>query len=237
MRLGNLFTLRLSIDQAWEALLDIERLALCVPGARLVEGVDGEYHGVVKVQVGAAAAEYDGWLRFTDVDEAARRIVVHAVGTESRDGSQAAAWVTASLTSAGDATSVTVETELTVSGKLGRFGAGVMTDAAAALLKQFAQRLEEAPAPPETRRPSAPTPAPGAPAPPDPSLPQTVRGKSRRFPVGFASNHPAAGPWLPAGLIGVMGAMAVAPNRRWRWALAAVGAGLVLAGQRRSSST
>jgi len=226
LRFGNLFTVRLPIDQVWGALLDIQRIAPCVPGARLVEVADGEYRGVMRVQVGTAAAEYDGWLRVTEVDEAARRIAVHAIGAETRDGSQAAASVTASLAPAGGATSVTVDTELSVRGRLGQFGAGVMTDVAASLFKEFARRLEQAPHPV-----AAPTPPPMV----TPTAAPTIASASP--PVGSASSRPATGSWLPAGLVAVLAVMAVVPRRRWRWALAALGAGLVAAGQRRSSST
>ena len=203
MRLRNLVTIRRPVDDVWDALLGVDR------------------EGALSVKVGATAVEFRGTLRFADVDQASRRIVVHATGT-ARDGNQASATVTASLTPSGAGTAVALETDLAVGGKLAQFGAGVMTDVAADLVKQFAARLEAAP---PRAAPSAPSPAPAAPA---------------VAPTAHAAASPPPPPvdWkLAAGMIAVLAATAWAGNRKVRWALAAVGAGLVVARQRSSSST
>lgn len=230
MRLGNLFTLRLPVGEAWKALLDVERMAPCVPGAQLLEATGDEYKGVVKVTVGAAVAEYRGSLRITEIDKTAHRIVVHATGAELRGRGQASATVTASLTPSGNGgTAVALSTDLTVGGKLSQFGAGVMTDVSVAVLNQFVQRLEHDLAlVPAVSAP--PAPAPPAPAPAQP------RAEGAVPPVELPHPPSRRHIWAPVGLIGVLAGMAVVRRRRSRWALAAIGAGLVVAGQRASSS-
>jgi carbon monoxide dehydrogenase subunit G len=160
MRIDNSFTVGLPAEDAWKVLLDVERIAPCMPGAELQEITEDEYRGVVKVKLGAITAQYKGAVRFAEIDEAGRRIVLRAEGRETRGQGNASATVTATLRPAGDGrTEVAIETDLTISGKIAQFGRGVMADVSSKLLDQFATCLEstilagEAP---------APAPSPGA---------------------------------------------------------------------------
>ncbi len=143
MRIDNSFTVGLPAEDAWKVLLDVERIAPCMPGAELQEIVDDTYRGVVKVKLGAITAQYKGAVRFAEVDEAGRRIVLRAEGRETRGQGNASATVTATLRPAGDGrTEVSIETDLTISGKIAQFGRGVMADVSSKLLDQFATCLE-----------------------------------------------------------------------------------------------
>ena len=143
MRIDNSFAVGLPVDDAWKVLLDIERIAPCIPGAELEEVTDDEYRGVVKVKLGAITAQYAGAVSFSEIDEAARRVVLRAQGTETKGQGKAAATVTASLRPAGDdRTQVSVETDLTISGRIAQFGRGVLADVSAKLLGEFARCLE-----------------------------------------------------------------------------------------------
>ena len=161
MRIDNSFTVGLPAEDAWKVLLDVERIAPCMPGAQLQEVAGEEYRGVVKVKLGAITAQYKGAVRFAEVDEAARRIVLRAEGRETRGQGNASATVTATLRPAGEGrTEVAIETDLTISGKIAQFGRGVMADVSSKLLNEFATCLErtilsgDAPAPAAT--PGAP---------------------------------------------------------------------------------
>lgn len=154
MRIDNSFTVGLPAEDAWKVLLDVERIAPCMPGAELQEVAGEEYRGVVKVKLGAITAQYKGAVHFAEVDEAGRRIVLRAEGRETRGQGNASATVTATLRPAGEGrTEVAIETDLTISGKIAQFGRGVMADVSTKLLDQFATCLEstilagEAPAP------------------------------------------------------------------------------------------
>jgi carbon monoxide dehydrogenase subunit G len=137
------FTVPASVDDAWAAFNDLERIAPCFPGASLTS-YDGEsFEGLVKVKLGPISLQYAGAGRFAERDEAAHRAVIEAKGKDKRGNGTAAATITASLTSAGDAgTDVTVTTDLTITGKPAQFGRGVMQDVSDKLLGQFASCLE-----------------------------------------------------------------------------------------------
>jgi carbon monoxide dehydrogenase subunit G len=143
MRIDNSFTVGLPAEDAWKVLLDVERIAPCMPGAELQEITEDEYRGVVKVKLGAITAQYKGAVRFAEVDEAGRRIVLRAEGRETRGQGNASATVTAALRPAGEGrTEVAIETDLTISGKIAQFGRGVMADVSSKLLGEFARCLE-----------------------------------------------------------------------------------------------
>jgi carbon monoxide dehydrogenase subunit G len=143
MRIDNSFTVGLPAEDAWKVLLDVERIAPCMPGAELQEITEDEYRGVVKVKLGAITAQYKGAVRFAEVDEAGRRIVLRAEGRETRGQGNASATVTATLRPAGEGrTEVAIETDLTISGKIAQFGRGVMADVSSKLLTEFATCLE-----------------------------------------------------------------------------------------------
>lgn len=144
MLIDNSFTVGLSAEDAWKVLLDVERIAPCMPGAELQEITDDEFRGVVKVKLGAITAQYKGAVRFAEVDEADHRLVLKAEGRETRGQGNASARVTATLRPAGDGrTEVAISTDLTVSGKIAQFGRGVLADVSSKLLADFARCLED----------------------------------------------------------------------------------------------
>jgi len=142
VELVNKFRVPVSVDQAWEVLTDVERVAPCIPGAQLLS-VDGdEFTGVVKVKVGPITVQYKGKAFFEEKDTSARRAVIIANGKETRGQGNAAALVTAELKDEGDSTSCVLTTDLSISGKAAQFGRGVLSDVATKLIGQFADRLE-----------------------------------------------------------------------------------------------
>jgi uncharacterized protein len=131
------------IEDAWTVLLDVERIAPCMPGAELT-AVDGdEYKGIVKIKVGPITAQYQGVARILEADEATRTIVIKAEGRDTRGQGNASATVTATMRPDGDATVVAIDTDLNVSGKVAQFGRGVMADVSSKLLAQFAGCLHD----------------------------------------------------------------------------------------------
>jgi carbon monoxide dehydrogenase subunit G len=147
--LADSFTLPLPIDRAWDLLTDLERIAPCLPGAQLTE-IEGDLHrGKVKIKVGPITAQFGGVARFTEKDDQNYRAVITAEGREARGQGNAQALVTASLTSVdgadgpGSATTVTVLTDLTISGKVAQFGRGVIADVSTKLISQFVANVEK----------------------------------------------------------------------------------------------
>jgi carbon monoxide dehydrogenase subunit G len=141
MDLHNTFTVAVPPAEAWAVLTDLERIAPCMPGARLTE-VDGdEFKGEVKIKVGPITATYKGVARFVERDEAGLRAVLRAEGRDARQGN-AHATITATLEPAGDGTSVTVATDLTISGKVAQLGRGMLGEVSTKLIGQFVESLD-----------------------------------------------------------------------------------------------
>lgn len=142
MELTNDFRVDVPIEQAWQVLTDVERIAPCMPGAQLT-GVEGDdYLGTVKVKVGPITAQYKGKAAFQEKDEAAHRAVIKAEGRETRGQGNANAVITAVLREDGSGTAVSVSTDLTITGKAAQFGRGVLADVSSKLLQQFVKCLE-----------------------------------------------------------------------------------------------
>ena len=143
MELHHEFTVPVPVDEAWPALLDIERVAPCLPGA-VVEDYDGKtVTGSVKVKVGPVTVAYRGTAVFEEQDETAHRMVLLAGGRETRGQGTARATVTATLTERDGATAVSVHTDLTVTGRPAQFGRGVLAEVGDRLVGQFAICLAE----------------------------------------------------------------------------------------------
>jgi uncharacterized protein len=142
MELKNDFHVSVPIDVAWAALTDLERVAPCMPGAELKEVEGDEYRGIVKVKVGPISAQYKGTARFVEKDEDQHRAVLLAEGRDTRGQGNASATVTALATADGDGTTVSLVTDLTITGKVAQFGRSVMGDVSAKMLGEFADRLE-----------------------------------------------------------------------------------------------
>jgi carbon monoxide dehydrogenase subunit G len=141
VQLENSFTVPVPVDEAWQVLLDIDRIAPCMPGAAL-DSVDGDdFTGRVKVKLGPINLTYQGKASIIEKDEAAHRAVIDARGKDQRGNGTAAAVVTATLAAEGAITRVHVLTELNITGRPAQFGRAVMMDVGSKLLGQFADKL------------------------------------------------------------------------------------------------
>src|SRR5438034_10109677 len=145
MEMDHSFTVPVPPERAWDVLLDVERIAPCMPGAS-VEEFDGEVvTGRIKVKVGPVSLTYRGTAKFTEHDPAARVIVLEASGKETRGAGTASATVRATLEpeSGGEATKATMHTTMNVTGRPAQFGRGVMVEVGGKLVEQFAQNLRQ----------------------------------------------------------------------------------------------
>jgi len=141
MELEHSFTVPVPEERAWDVLLDVERVAPCMPGASL-DSVNGdEIKGRIKVKVGPISMTYAGTAKFTERDPAAHVITLEASGKETRGAGTASAKVRSMLEGKGDETHVVVHTSLNVTGKPAQFGRGVMTEVGGKLIGIFADNL------------------------------------------------------------------------------------------------
>lgn len=142
MEITDRFRVSTPLDVTWNVLLDIERIAPCLPGAQLEEIEGDEYRGVVKVKVGPITAQYKGTATLVEADEAGRRIVLDASGRDTRGQGNAKASIIVTMNDDGGGTRVDVVTDLSITGKVAQFGRGVLDDVSAKLLRQFVENLE-----------------------------------------------------------------------------------------------
>jgi carbon monoxide dehydrogenase subunit G len=144
MQLKYSFTVPATVEQAWELLLDIERVVPSLPGASL-ESFDGDtFTGTVRVKLGAIQMTYRGQGRFTQRDAANRRVEMEASGKDAKGAGTVGATIVCGLTEDGDRTRVDVSTELTVTGRPAQFGRGLLNDVGAKVFDQFALNLSGA---------------------------------------------------------------------------------------------
>jgi carbon monoxide dehydrogenase subunit G len=143
MKLENEFTVPAGIDEAWAVLLDVERVAPCLPGAAVEPGTDeeGSYNGTMTVKIGPITARYKGTVRILESDEANRRAVMRAQAKDARGQGTAAATITSTMEEASDGTRVKVVTDMRITGPAAQFGRGVMQDVSAKMMRQFADCL------------------------------------------------------------------------------------------------
>src|SRR6266571_107771 len=145
MEMDHSFTVPVPPERAWDVLLDVERIAPCMPGAT-VDEFDGEVvTGRIKVKVGPVSLTYRGTAKFTERDDAAQVILLEASGKETRGAGTASATVRATLEpeSGGEATKASMHTTMHVTGRPAQFGRGVMVEVGGKLVEQFAQNLRQ----------------------------------------------------------------------------------------------
>lgn len=144
MDIKNTFEVPLPVDETWRTLLNIEKIAPCMPGAELIEVVDpSTYKGKVAVKLGPVALSFLGTARFEEIDEAAHRARVKGQGLDAKGRGGANGLVTFVLSPMAGGTKVDVDTNINLSGSVAQYGrgAGIIQDVASQIVGQFAQSL------------------------------------------------------------------------------------------------
>jgi carbon monoxide dehydrogenase subunit G len=144
IELDNSFTVPVPPEQAWHVLLDVERIAPCMPGASVTSVEGDEVAGQVKVKLGPLSLSYKGTAKFTEKDQASHTIAIEASGKETRGAGTASATVHAGLKPADteDQTLVSIHTSLNVTGRPAQFGRSLLPEVSGKLIAQFAENLE-----------------------------------------------------------------------------------------------
>ncbi|HTX31413.1 MAG TPA: SRPBCC family protein [Solirubrobacteraceae bacterium] len=170
MKLEQSFEVDAPLERVWQALVDVERVAPCLPGAAVTSrNDDGTYNGTFTIKIGPTTASYTGKLEMQNVDESVHSATMHAQGSDKRGQGGATATIVSNLSPANGGTRVQVVTDYHITGRLARFGrGGMIEDISERLLREFAGRLqsslegggEAAPSAPDA--PSAAASAPNA---------------------------------------------------------------------------
>lgn len=190
MLIENEFTVTAPIEDLWGYLLDVERIAPCMPGAELTETVDERtWKGNLKAKFGPVTMAFAGTVAMDSRDDAEHRVVLKARGMEQKGKGAAEATVTSWLepgAAEGD-TTVKMEAQIVLTGAAAQLSRGLLPEISKKLTQQFADCLqasmsaEQAPA----ISPSAREAAPGEPpAPATPEMPATPATPVAGKPVG-----------------------------------------------------
>lgn len=145
MKFEQSFDVRAPVAEVWAALIDVQRVAPCLPGAEISEGgEDGVYHGAFQVKLGPTTASYTGRLELASLDEATHTATMRADGRDRRGQGGAKATIVSRMSEAeGGGTRVEVETDFSITGRLARFGrGGMMQDISNRLLREFSACLQ-----------------------------------------------------------------------------------------------
>jgi carbon monoxide dehydrogenase subunit G len=139
------FELGVPVEAAWAYLLDVQKIAHCVPGASLTQMIDERtFEGKIEVKLGPIAVSYKGRASIEEIDESNHRVRIKAQGAETRGRGGASASATAEMSSNGAGTSVVMTTEVAVSGVVAQFGrSGIMQEVAQRLTQRFAGCVDQ----------------------------------------------------------------------------------------------
>ena len=142
MKFENAFEVDAPVDTVWNTILDVDRVAPTVPGAKVLERTsDTAYKVGIKVKLGPMTMQYKGDVEVTEADESAHRAKMKVKAKEARGQGTADADVTMELTGDEQHTKGTIVTDVKVSGKAASMGRGVMQDVAGRLVGTFAENL------------------------------------------------------------------------------------------------
>lgn len=144
MDIKNSFEIPLPPEEAWKVLMDIPRIAPCMPGAELTgQTPDGGYDGKISVKLGPVALSFSGVAYFVERDDQARRALVKAQGSDQKGRGGANALVTFQLSPSGTGSRADISTEVTLSGLVAQYGrgAGIIQGVATQIVNQFADNL------------------------------------------------------------------------------------------------
>ena len=142
MKLEHSFEVDAPLDSVWETMIDVEKVAPCLPGADVTEAADGVYQGTFTVKIGPTTAAYAGKLEMEEVDRAGHRVTMRADGRDKRGQGSAKATIRSSMSESGGTTAVEVTTDFTLTGRLARFGrGGMIQDVSNRILAEFVDCL------------------------------------------------------------------------------------------------
>jgi carbon monoxide dehydrogenase subunit G len=143
LQIQNEFEVDAPVDEAWLYLLDVTKVARCMPGAQLTETVDETtWKGTVGIKLGPVSMTFAGTVTLTDRDDATHHVVLKADGREQRGRGAASAAVTADLQPVDSRTKVAFTTDLTITGAAAQYGRGMIQDISSKLTGQFASCLQ-----------------------------------------------------------------------------------------------
>lgn len=189
MEIENEFTVAAPADRLWSYLLDVERIAPCLPGAELTETVDDRtWKGKVNMKLGPVSMTFSGTVAIEERDDDAHRVVLRAKGMESKGKGAANAAVTSWLEPGAGTTTVKMVADIQLTGAVAQLSRGLLPEVSRKLTQQFADCLQENMLGAEEPSPAVEASEPGASAANAPSAPTTrAAAPVKAKPIGGLS--------------------------------------------------
>src|SRR2546428_3731489 len=145
MLIENVFTVAAPIGFLWNYLLDVEKIAPCMPGAELTEIVDDRNRkGKLNAKFGPVSMAFAGTVTIEDRDDAGHRVVLVAKGMEQKGKGAANAKVTSWLEPGPNdgLTTVKMQADITLTGAAAQLFRGLLPEISKKLTQQFADCLQ-----------------------------------------------------------------------------------------------
>lgn len=130
-------------EEVWTLFQDIPTIAGCMPGAELTrDNGDGSYAGVVSIKLGPFKAAFEGEVQHQP-DASTFSGKAEGRGVDKKGGSRSRMTMAYALAEKGDATELTVDADIQLSGPVAQFGRpGIVTETAKLLIQQFVANVE-----------------------------------------------------------------------------------------------
>jgi uncharacterized protein len=143
MLIENEFTVAADPGFLWHYLLDVEKIAPCMPGAELTEVIDDRnWKGKLNAKFGPVSLSFAGTVTMQERDDDAHRVTLAAKGMESKGKGAATATVTSWLEPPVDGeTTVKMQADITLTGAAAQLSRGLLPEISKKLTQQFADCL------------------------------------------------------------------------------------------------
>lgn len=143
MLIENEFEVAAPLEQVWKHMQDVPRIAPCLPGAELTDSDGDVFKGRVTTKMGPVSLKFSGTAQIVERDEAAKKIVMNASGSEEKGKGQASMSVTSTMVPSGSGTKVKVAQDLQLSGAAAQFGRGMVQDVTSVIMASFAKCIAD----------------------------------------------------------------------------------------------
>jgi carbon monoxide dehydrogenase subunit G len=143
MLIENEFEVAAPLEQVWKHMQDVPRIAPCLPGAELTDSDGDVFKGRVTTKMGPVSLKFSGTAQIVERDEAAKKIVMNATGSEEKGKGQASMSVTSTMVPSGSGTKVKVAQDLQLSGAAAQFGRGMVQDVTSVIMASFAKCIAD----------------------------------------------------------------------------------------------
>ena len=154
LKIEERFVLPAPPDEVFDYLRDPERVAVCLPGASL-DGAneDGSWSGAIRVKIGAVSMAYRGTMRFLEVDERTRRVLLEGKGRERAGDGSVQMTMEGVVSSADGGSEVVLKSTVRLSGRIVRFARGMIQGVSREIFRQFTACVGKAMAAEESSQP------------------------------------------------------------------------------------